>query len=257
MDEFAQPTSIDWSGEVGIVQYGKDNNVVMFYNKSVLNPAKSKEVGLPQHEDKIFVRIHPPGERLSIIDRPATGQDSRRYPVQWGQFQQQKEQTADGCPIELLYPERPAIAANLRASGIQTIEQCANVSGTVIDSIMGGQQYANDAKKYLDIANKGMAASQVRHELEQRDSQIRTLNQTVEMLKGQLAQMQANSQNQPSISDLHQLLAGLQRGGTPQFPPAGVAPTQVFDAQTAQINALSAQTELANTTRKRGRPRKA
>ena len=36
---------------------------------------------------------------------------------------QNKAQVPEGTPIDLLYPENPAIGATLRGSGVQTIEQ--------------------------------------------------------------------------------------------------------------------------------------
>src|SRR6266446_9925180 len=151
-DDFLQPTSIDWQGpDVGMVRYGADKQLVIFYNRSCPNPAKSKEVGYPFNEDKVYVRIQVPGERFTVIDRPATSEDSRRWPMQWAQFKQNKEQTVAGAQIELLYPEHPSMAANLRANGVHTIEQCAELSGNAIDSVgMGAQNAVNDAKKFLE-----------------------------------------------------------------------------------------------------------
>lgn len=157
MDEgFASHTGINWQGNVGVVEYGNDRNMIaMFYVKSVLVPAKSNEHGRPYHEDQVFVRIHPPGERLNIVDRPVKDSDKRRWPIQWAQFQQNQEQHPEGTPVDLLYPAHPSVAATLRANGVFTIEQCAELSGPAIDSIgMGAQRYSNDAKKYLELANR-------------------------------------------------------------------------------------------------------
>ena len=69
MDDFQGHTGIKWQGDVGVVQYGGGDSkqVVMFYLKPVRNPAKSAEMGRPYFDDKVFVRIHPPGERLNIV----------------------------------------------------------------------------------------------------------------------------------------------------------------------------------------------
>ena len=257
MDEgFSAPTGIDWKGNVGTVQYGggDKNMLAMFYTRPMHNPAKSTEAGRPVYDDVPYVRIHPPGERLNIVDRPATGNDAKRFPVQWAQFSQNREQIPEGTPIDLLYPEHPSIGAMLRANSVHTIEQCAELSGPAIDSIgMGAQRYCNDAQKYLQASNKGVKASQLRHELEERDSQIRTLTHMVETLKGEVERLRdlntasAGMQNQ-------QLLSGQQ--GRPQYP-AG-APRQMtpaFDAQTAQINATHATSDIAKNSKKRSRAR--
>lgn len=254
MDDFASHTNIAWSGHVGVVNYGGDNQIVLFYNKSVPNPAKAAETGRPYHEDVVFVRMHPPGERLNIVDRPVRQGDTQRFPMQWAQFQQNKQQTASGTPIELLYPEHPSIAATLRANGVQTIEQCGELSGVAIDQIgMGAQQYCNDSKKYLEMAQKGVHHTHMRKELEERDSQIRVLNQKVESLSAQLDKVMTANQSTPSAEQMHALLASMMQ--RPQFPPAGVAPAPQFDVQAAQITALSPTTEAANVANRQRRTR--
>lgn len=259
MDEgFASPTGIDWKGgNVGVVQYGGGDKgmLAMFYTKAKHNPAKSTEAGRPVYDDVVYVRIHPPGERLNIVDRPATSSDSQRWPQQWAQFQQNREQIPDGTPIDLLYPEHPSIGALMRSHGVHTVEQCAELSGPAIDSIgMGAQRYSNDAQKYLQAANKGVKASQLRHELDERDSRIRTLEHTVEQLQLQLKTLHDLGLQQAGLAGA-QLAAGQQV--RPQFP-AG-APKQMvpaFDAQTAQINATHVTRDIAkNAAKKRSRAR--
>ncbi len=260
MDDFTPATGIDWQGpDVGMVRYGVDKQLVIFYNKSVPNPIKAKETGRPYNEDKVFVRIQQPGERFTVIDRPVTSDDTRRWPMQWAQFRQNQEQTVSGTPIDLLFPTQPSIAANLRANGVQTVEQCAELSGSAIDSVgMGAQQWSNEAKSYLEAAQKGVHYTHMKQELDKRDGDIRVLTQQVEQLKAQLNQLipregQTAQAGGFSPAQLYQMLSGLMQN--PQMPPPGVEPTQVFDAQTAQIAATHPSRDEA-VARKRGRPRK-
>jgi hypothetical protein len=240
------------------VQYGggDSNMLAMFYTKPKHNPAKSTEEGRPVYEDVVFVRIHPPGERLNIVDRPANANDARRFPTQWAQFQQNKEQVPDGTPIDLLYPDHPSIGAMLRANGVYTIEQCAGLSGPAIDSIgMGAQRYTNDSQKYIQMSEKGVGASKLRHELEERDSQIRTLTHMVETLKSEVERLRDVNAGSVDLAQVQKLIAGQQ--GRPLYPQG--APKQMlpaFDAQTAQINATHATADIAKaSTKKRSRAR--
>jgi hypothetical protein len=253
--DFASHTNINWQGNVGTVEYGGGDRtmVVMFYNRPVHSPAKSQEAGSPIYEDQIYVRIHPPGERLSIVDRPATDQDRRRWPMQWGQFKDNRKQVPEGTPIDLLYPEQPSVGAMMRASGVHTIEQCAELSGNAIETIgMGAQSYVNAAKKYLEAANKGVGASQMRHELEQRDSEIRTLKHQIDMLKQHLAKVEENNSQRVDLGTIQALLAQAQ--GRPQFPDQKQLPNQ-FDVQSAQINAVHTTKEVAQKQPRRKRHR--
>lgn len=250
---FSSPTNITWQGSTGMVEYGGGDKgmICMFYNRPMHNPAKSKDNGRPVYEDKVFVRIHPPGERLNIVDREARTDDQRRWPMQWAQFKQNKQQTPEGTPIDLLFPDFPSVAATLRASGVHTIEQCAALSAEAIDTIgMGSQRYVNAAAKYLEAAGKGVHATQMRAELEVRDREIKVLKKTVEDLKAVVEDLRSGSQGQPQLADLQRLIAGVMQRPVNQ-------PSQTFDAQTAQINATSATAQLtqaaANNKRRRVR----
>src|SRR5215475_925570 len=204
-DEFSGHTGIQWNGSVGVVEYGGGarGQLAFFYNKSIHNPVRSQQEGRPVFEDKVFIRVAPPGERLNIVDRPATRGDMQRWPQQYANFLQNKEQTPEGTPIDLLYPEKPAVAATLRANGVHTIEACAELSGNAIDSIgMGSQTWVNAAQKYVAAANRGVAITQFRREMEEKDRQIRLQQQQIDDLSQQLAQMRSSS-----ASDNRQLAA--------------------------------------------------
>lgn len=253
VDEFGLATSgnIQWQGDWGgIVQMERNNNMAIFFNKAVHNPARSAERGHPHYDNIVFVRIAPPGERLNIVERPAREEDRRRFAVQWAQFSQNQEQLPEGMPIDLLYPEQPAVAATLRASGVFTVEQCASLSGTAIDSIgMGAQQYANDAQKMLEMANKGVTAVQHRRALEERDQKIRLLENNIQQLQATVSRLESQTNAAPNLEQIQTLLAGLQQRPV-HLPGMG------FDSQTAAINANHASAlETADKTPVRNRVR--
>lgn len=255
LSEFATPTYIPQHG--GMVEYGGGDKgqIAIFYLRPVLNPAKSREVGRQYMEDHVFVRIHPPGERLNIIDRPARHEDTARWPVQWAQFQQNKSQTSEGTPIENLYPDRPSVGAMLRACNVFTVEQCAELSGEAINQIgMGAQQYSNDAKRYIEVANKGVTASAMRRELDERDGQIRTLQEQIRLLQEELARMRSGSGASPDLMAQVQALVA-QHMGQPTFPRPGTAAAPIFDPQLAQINANSPTSQIAATAKPKPTPK--
>jgi len=238
MSEFGDlsPTGINWQGGgVGMVEYGggAKGQLVIFYNKPVHDPIESRATGTPRYKDVVYVRVSPPGERLNVVDRPATRDDSRRWALQWAQFEQNKDQHPEGTPIEMLYPDRPAIGQTLRANGVPTIEMCAELSGNAIDSIgMGSQTWVNAAQKWMANANKAVGINQHRRDLEERDSQIRVLNQQIELMKEEIAALRANSSQSPQLADLQRMIAqAMERPKFPQGSSAGI------DVATAQINA--------------------
>lgn len=245
------PANMAWTGNVGYDSGIVDRNMVcMFYMRPIHSPGKSKEAGRPFYEDKVFVRIHPAGERpLNVVDREATDMDKRRFATQWHQFQQNKMQQPEGTPIDLLYPDHPSVAAMLRANGISTVEQCANLSGNAIESMgMGSQRYVNAAKTYLEAATKGVGVTRLRAELEERDREIRVLNRKVESLMAEVENLRAGATAAPDLAQLQALLSRAM--GRPQSLPAAN-----FDAQQSMINATSATAQVTEAARNRRRPR--
>lgn len=246
VDDFSndRTAKFNWNGHVGTAVYGSDNLVVMFYMRSTHSPQQSTAAGHPVYTDILYVRYHPPGERLNINDRPAREGDKRRWALQWSQFEKQLVQRPDGMPVGQLYPHKPAIAATLQACGVFTVEQLANLSAHAIEQVgMGAQSWVNDAQKYLEAANKGVKASQLAKELESRDGEIRVLNQKLDRALAEIERLRdggggATDKDQMAAM-MQQMLANMM-GQRPQFP--GNAPGAVFDAQTAQINATREQT---------------
>lgn len=248
MDEFAQHSDIKWNGDVGVVQYGPGDSkmIVMFYLKPVLNQGASQAENRPIYEDKTYVRIHPPGERLNIIDREATVQDKRRFPMQWHQFQQNAPQESTGTPIEMLYPAQPSVSAALRASGVHTIEQCAELSAHAIESIgMGAQQWVNEAARYIQVANKGVKHSEMKKALDDKDREINHLKHKLDLVMAEVANLRDRASHAITTDEAQQMFAnGGQPGRRPVFAP-GKQLNKNFDVQTAQIAATHATKDLA------------
>lgn len=222
-------THINWDagGMSGTVAFGKDENLlVLIYNKPVENPAKSLEAGRRVCENQIYIRIQHPGENANIIDRPLRDEDKRRFAKHWNAFLHNRTQVPEGTPVDLLFPNNPAFAENLRANGIHTVEQLSTLSATGIESIgRGGQECVNRAKKYLDSADKGKNFHLLQKEIEDLKIAMMGKDQQIEKLMLQLKQfMQA--QNNPVGASL-----------SPPF-------VEGYDPQTERINANHVTKEL-------------
>lgn len=228
-------SGIDWNagGHTGMARFGEDKNLlVMFYNRSVPVAALGVVNGRPIHRDEIYVKIQQPGEMLNIIDRPATDADKQRFRQQWAAFIHDRTQVPEGTPIDLLFPNHPSVAENLRGMGVYTIEQCADLSAHAIDTIgRGAQEYKNRAEKYLKMASSGASFHKLQTENDSLRSNQRVLEQQVEVLKRQL--------NSLTLKVTDPIRSSLQ----PPFIPG-------HDVQSERINANSVQREAA----KRAKP---
>lgn len=237
MSDFSSPTGIDWAGaHYGTVRFGEDaQKVVTFYIRSVENPAKSREQGVRICENQVFIRIHEPGERLNVVDRPVQETDKDRWPVQWSRFIQNKAQIPEGTPVDLLFPNNPAVADNLKTHGIHTIQQLAKLSAHAMDTVgMGAQEWVNMADAYLRNANDGSAFLKVQEE-------NRKLNQEIKIQKGQIAKLieqvdRLNSRNNPDFNHLN-----------PPFIPN-------YDVQSERLNSNHPTREIAQQAPRRRRP---
>src|SRR5690349_567106 len=112
-----------------------DKLIVGFYKKSIPNAAKSREMGVPFHESRDFVKIQHPGETLNVVDRPVLDSDKARWPRQWENYQRGVNQVPDGIPLSLLFPAAPHIVTMMRGYNIHTVEQLANLSGEAISTV--------------------------------------------------------------------------------------------------------------------------
>jgi hypothetical protein len=249
MNDFAAHTSIQKMGEWGgVVKYGNDQNmVVMFYTKAVIDPTRSTEAGRPFYKDVVYVRVHPPGERLNIVDRQATQADKQRWATHWNQFRENAPQETEGTPIELLYPDSPAKSGALRASGVHTVEQLAHLSAHAIESIgMGAQHWVNDAARYLQVADKGVKASELKKMLDDRDRENDSLKRKITLLEEEIGHLRDNIGKQITMDDVQAMIANQGGGGR-----RGVYPQQremrnsTFDPQAAQIAATHPTKDLS------------
>lgn len=253
MNDFtARVTGINWDiGQgVGMVEYdgGSKGQLAIFYNRGMHDPIASAQSGRVINKDRVYIRVSPPGERLNVVDRPATEEDKRRWPMQWQQFIKNHEQIPDGTPVDLLYPEKPSIAMTLKGNGVHTIEQLADLSGHAIDTVgMGAQQWVNTAKAYLEKANRGVTITQHRREMEGKDQQIKLLERQVQDLSAELRVIREQSSQAVSMQQVQDMMAGMM--GRPVFPQPGhlavgglSSLSKQFDPQTQQINAVNAQT---------------
>ena len=221
---------IDWNagGTSGTVKFGDDRNLlVVFYNKAVENTAKSINAGRRITENQIYVKIQHPGESLNIIDRPVKDEDKYKFRDRWKNFLMNRQQIPEGTPIDLLFPNNPAFAENLRGAGVHTVEQCAGLSAIAIDSIgRGGQECVNRAKQYLENAKKGADFHMWKKKEEEWSQKFKIQEQQIKDLATRLEALLQRSTN-PQQHSLN-----------PPFIPG-------YDAQSERINANHPTTEIA------------
>lgn len=163
-----------------------------FYTEAVYSEFKSAEQGIPIHEDKVFIRIRQPGDRLNIVERPAKDADKQRFPMQWARFEQNEKQATEGTPLEQWPAMTPAQIATLKAMGIFSVQQMAAVSDGNLDHLgMGSRSLRDRARAYLEAAEKGAVSSKVLAENENLRAEKAALEANLADLAARVRAMEA------------------------------------------------------------------
>ena len=133
---------------------------VEFRMESVKDEKASEEAGHPVFKDVPFVRIQVPGDPTTIIDTKVRDHHKQRFPRHWAHFQQyQSAAPVMGTPLAEWAAVTRSQADTLRAFGVATVEQLAELSDTQVQRIgMGGEQLRVKARAWLKQASNNAPA---------------------------------------------------------------------------------------------------
>jgi hypothetical protein len=161
--------------------YASDHKLfVSFYTKPVLNPLKSTEAGRQVFDEVDYIRIVTPGSLLSIIDTPVdAGNYMQRFGDKYAKWKAGQKELFSGTPLDA-FPwliGKVALVAELKALGIQTVEQLATLPDSAMHNMMGGIELRKRAAEWLDQTTGT-------------DAQITKMSKENDDLKAQMAAMQ-------------------------------------------------------------------
>jgi len=208
MSEIPGPTGIDWADANqthGQVRFGNEKlNMAFFYTHACHNAVLSEQAGVPIYENKVYVRIQPPGERLNIVVRPVQDVDKKKWPREWAEFLAGKAQVPDGTPVEMLFPNHPAIGEMLKGNNIFTIQQLANASAHALDNIgMGAQGWQTKAQAYLASSDQGKEFHILNKNLEESNQKVRVLTEQLNQAIGQIRALEQRFNNPQQFNNLN------------------------------------------------------
>ena len=155
---FAEARVPEMNGNlVAMASHGNDKNLtVRFYSEPVYQEFKSQLEGRAIYETVDFIHISYPGAKSDIIkrvqmtDEPNAPSHPHRFPQQWQNFQNQKEQVPDGTPLEMCKFIPPHRVMEFKAQRIHTAEQLASLPDSIIQTLgMGAARERELAKAYL------------------------------------------------------------------------------------------------------------
>lgn len=123
---------------------------VQFYRHAVQNVAKSRESGRKIFDDKVYVRILIPSNKLLAIDTEATDEHKVRFAKQYQHFLSTGQQLLSGTSLSEMPGMTAARVMELQALKITTVEQLAGVADATINLIgTGGQDLKQSAIRFI------------------------------------------------------------------------------------------------------------
>lgn len=184
-----------------------------FYTEPVENKVRSKEENRPIFEDRRFVKLVQPGDRLwSFIEEitadgvgVSTNENyALRFPRYWEAFKRGEERTTVGTPLSQTSIVSRARAEELKYQGVYTVEEYANVQDNVLSKIgMGAREEREKCRAYLDQAKGGA-------DIMKMATQMADMQATIERLT-----MMMNKPNQVLSEDPTPIITGEIRDEKP------------------------------------------
>lgn len=187
-----QPTTPTVFPEVPIPQpnesrYSHDARLyVEFYRKPVQHEGKSREAGRAIYEEVDYIRIHTPGDKSSVIDRPVNVLDQQRFADRYAKWKAGQAEAVVGTPLTALPGITPSKAEEYRYFKIITVEQLADAPDNLGQKFMSFQQDKQRAKAFMQVAANNAPIEKMNEELAKRDEVIEDLKARLDAMQAQI-----------------------------------------------------------------------
>jgi uncharacterized coiled-coil protein SlyX len=168
-------------------RFAMDNKLyVEFYRKPVQHDGKSREAGRAIYEEVDYIRIHTPGDKSSVIERPVSAMDAQRFADRYAKWKAGQEQAVIGTPLSALPGMTPAKVEEYKYFKIITVEQLADAADNLGQKFMSFQQDKRRAKAFMEVAANNAPIEKMNEELQKRDQLIEDMQAQLEALKAQI-----------------------------------------------------------------------
>ena len=178
---FEEPS--DWA-KPDETRFSMDSKLyVEFYRKPVLQPGKSREAGRAVYEEIDYVRIHVPGDKSSVIERPVSQQDVFRFQDRYNKWKAGQEEAVTGTPLSALPGMTASKVEEYKFFKLVTVEQLAEANDNLGAKFMSFHQDKQRAKAFIEVAKNNAPIEKMNEELQKRDAEIENLKTMVEALQ--------------------------------------------------------------------------
>ena len=168
-------------------RYAMDSKLyIEFYRKPVMHHAKSKDAGRAIYDEVDYIRIHTPGDKSSVIDKPITALDIQRFSDRYNKWKAGQAEAVTGTPLTALPGITPSKAEEYKFFKIVTIEQLADAPDNLGQKFMSFQQDKSRARAFMQVAANNAPIEKMNEELQKRDQVIEDMQAQLEALKAQI-----------------------------------------------------------------------
>ena len=192
--QMTEQAFLEESGAPNARYAGDDKLFVKFHTVAIPDVEKSAEEGRPIYKETVQIQIMQPGNKDSIIDRPITEEDKRRFYRRYNAWVENEKVLIEGTMLEAVARDpllmiSVAQMEELKYFGIYTVEQLASVSDSNAQKFMGINELKKRARTYLEASEKKSATTRLHAELEKRDNEIASLKEAMRAQQAQMAKL--------------------------------------------------------------------
>ncbi len=182
-----------WTND-NFMEDNRGKMAVFFHAVQVRNNFKSDAEKRPIFEERIFIKKLVPGDNTLTIDRPMREQDIEDYPVEWARFEQKKEATVAGTPIEVWNAISETQKAEFKALNIFTIDQFAQLADIAGNKIMGFNDLREKARTFIAASQDSEIFDKIRAET---DAKLQAQDVEMAELRAMIAELTAKKSGRP------------------------------------------------------------
>lgn len=184
-------TEAAFAAEQPNARYAGDHKLyVVFFMHPHKDEEKSLEEGRPMYKDEEYVRIMVPGDKDSVVIRPAREMDIGRFPKQYDAFKKGEGEILEGTPLKAWPMITRSRVEELKFFGVRTVEDLAELADVHVQKFMAVGLLKEQAKAYIQQAKEAAPLVQLNAALDAKDGEISALTQAVDELKEMVTDLQ-------------------------------------------------------------------
>lgn len=144
------------------------------------NMAKSAIEGRPIFEEREYIMIMVPGDKDSIVHRPAMESDKRRFEDKYDKWKRKVgDQAQSGTPLKMVPWLTPPQIKEMEYFNVYTLEQLASLADNHAQKFMGINALRQRAKDALQAAKDAAPLTTIRAEMDAKDEQLKAALQAI------------------------------------------------------------------------------